>query len=52
LLRIGESDVHYLQLTLNAPPDRKGLVVWIPHRYVVLGFGDEQDRKIGFLDTY
>lgn len=46
-----DSDAHYVQLRLTAPETIKGLVVWIPHRYVLFVYGDDQDRKIGFLNA-
>lgn len=43
------SDAHYLQVRLSEPSTKLGLLVWIPHHYVVLVIGDDQDRKVGFV---
>jgi hypothetical protein len=46
-----DSDALYVRIRLDAPQDKLGLVVWVPHRYVVFVFADDQDRKIGFWDS-
>ena len=46
-----EFDVHYLRVRLLSPEIYQGLVVWLPHRFVVLVFSDESNRKMGFLDA-
>jgi len=43
-----ESDGHYLRLRLTAPESFAGLVVWLPHRLVVVAVSDEQNRPLGF----
>ncbi len=41
-------DAHYVHATLLSPEDLQGLEVVIPHRFVVLAYGQEGDLKVGF----
>jgi hypothetical protein len=43
-----ECDPLYAQLRLDAPEPYRGLMVWIPHRLVVIAYGDEERLKVGF----
>ena len=41
-------DAHYVHATLLLPEDLKGLEMAVPHRFVMLAYGQEGDHKVGF----
>jgi len=43
-----ESDGHYVRLRVTVPEPYAGLVVWLPHRVVVLVTSDDRNRTIAF----
>ena len=42
---------HYVQFRLSEPEAKQGLVIWIPHQYILLSFSDDQNRDFGFLKS-
>jgi hypothetical protein len=42
---------HYAQVRLLEPPNKRGLLLWIPHSVVVAVYSGDSPAKIGFGDA-